>query len=92
MNASSLSLSKAAQNCARGEKVIIEIFFGKQVICDRLHDLGLRPGAILEYWGRAPLQGPFLFRFQNIMLALRTEETDCVQVSLQKENLQKENQ
>lgn len=60
--------------------VVIKAFCGESLICDRLYELGLRPGIELELTGRAPLQGPFLFRYQNVVLALRPEEAACVEV------------
>ncbi len=60
---------------------LIEAFCGDPLLCDRLYELGLRPGIFLESSGRAPFGGPFLFRFQNTVLALRSAEAACIVVS-----------
>lgn len=74
-------LSTISLTALRGQNFSILALQGTQILCERLHELGLRPGLELEFWGRAPFHGPLLYRFRNTMLALREEEASCIQVS-----------
>lgn len=66
----------------RGQKVKILSFTGCSSVQERLQDLGLREGLVLEYFGRAPFKGPLLIKFKSCLLALREEEAECTQIQL----------
>ncbi|MBK7963477.1 MAG: ferrous iron transport protein A [Bdellovibrionales bacterium] len=72
-----------ADNKRQQSLALIQSFCGDPLICDRLYELGLRPGIMLEFLGRAPFKGPFLFHYRNTVLALRPAEAACVVVSQQ---------
>lgn len=74
-------LAAASLKALRGHLFKIQQLEGSQMLCERLHEMGLRPGLEIEFWGRSPWSGPWLYRFQNTMLALRDEEASCIKVS-----------
>ena len=55
-------------------------FKGPADLVERLYEIGLRKGMQLQYFGRAPFIGPFLYRAGSTMYALRPEEAACTQV------------
>ena len=63
-----------------GHFVEITGFLGPEVLCERLHEMGLRVGTKLNILGRAPFKGPLLLRFNTSFLALRLDEAACAQV------------
>lgn len=65
-----------------GQSVEIQNFVGDVVLCERLHEMGLRKGMVLTLLGRAPFGGPLLVRFNTSFLALRNEEAVCAQIKL----------
>jgi Fe2+ transport system protein FeoA len=73
-------LSTVSKSAHRGQHFNILTLHGSHLLCERLHEMGLRPGLELEFWGRAPFKGPWLYRFQNTLLALREEEASCLHV------------
>lgn len=70
------TLLKLGQNQFR-----IQSFQGEALLVQRLHEIGLRRGDGLIYVGRAPFGGPLLFRMGAIVIALREEEFQCLQLS-----------
>jgi Fe2+ transport system protein FeoA len=50
---------------------------GSPAICERLHEMGLHKGQVIQLLGRAPLQGPLLIQFGTSFIALRAEEAQC---------------
>lgn len=75
-----MQLSEIMKTMKFGQKLLIASFSGDTLFMERLHEMGLRPGMMIEYWGRAPFRGPGLFKFRNTMLALREEEASCARV------------
>jgi len=65
-----------------GNTLEIQSFVGPDLMCERLHEMGLRAGTLLRVLGRAPFGGPLLVRFNTSFLALRNEEAQCAQVIL----------
>ncbi len=63
-----------------GHFVEITGFSGPDVLCERLHEMGLRVGTKLNILGRAPFKGPLLLRFNTSFLALRLDEAACAEV------------
>lgn len=63
-----------------GQSVEILQFVGSELISERLHEMGLRCGSLLQILGRAPFGGPLLVRFNQSFLALRDEEAQCAMV------------
>lgn len=55
-------------------------FSGDHLIIERLKEMGLHKGLEIEFVGRAPLQGPMIYRFGNTILALRAQEAACIQI------------
>lgn len=47
---------------------------GSDALAGRLSDFGFRSGEIIEWVGRAPFRGPFLFSVRGALVALRAEE------------------
>lgn len=62
------------------KRVRIIGFAGDPLIIERLIEMGLYTGMEVERMGRAPFNGPFLFRFESGSLALREGEAQCVLV------------
>ena len=50
------------------------------LMVERLKEMGLYEGLMLEYLGQAPFGGPLLYRFSGTVVALRVEEARCLQV------------
>ncbi len=73
MNLSDKAIKKGAQ-------VEITEFLGTEVVCERLHEMGLRRGMQLQILGRAPFGGPLLVQFQTSVIALRADEAACAKV------------
>jgi len=65
-----------------GHTVIIASLHGEDLLCERLHEMGLRAGMKITILGRAPFGGPLLIRFNTSFLALRHEEALCAIVTL----------
>lgn len=65
---------------SRGQALEIIGFLGSSMMQERLLEMGLRKGLKLEFLGQAPFGGPILIRFKTSVLALRTEEAECVEV------------
>lgn len=61
-----------------GEDYLIEGYQGESILCERLRELGLGTGFEFNYWGRAPLNGPHLLKFNNTLIALRDDEISCL--------------
>jgi Fe2+ transport system protein FeoA len=57
-------------------------FIGEHLMIERLKEMGLHKGLQIEFIGRSPLWGPFLYRFGNTILALRPREAACIQIQL----------
>jgi Fe2+ transport system protein FeoA len=55
-------------------------FHGAAVLIERLHEIGLHKGCKLVVLGQAPLKGPLLVEFQTTVLALRDEESACLEI------------
>lgn len=68
------------QTIKSGHFVEITGFSGPEILCERLHEMGLRIGTKISILGRAPFGGPFLLRFNTSFLALRKDEAACAQV------------
>lgn len=77
-----MNLSESLQSLRMGHRMRLKSITGDEFICERLHELGLRPGLQIEYLGQAPLGGPVLVRFLTTTLALRIEEARCLIVSI----------
>lgn len=74
----SVSLSKFTVKA--GQKLEILDLSGECLVCERLHEMGLRKGTFLSVLGRAPFGGPILLRYKTSFLALRNDEAECVMV------------
>jgi Fe2+ transport system protein FeoA len=61
-------------------QIEIQALVGDALTCDRLRELGLYPGEKIEVMGRAPFKGPYFLRYKATHLALREEESLCLQV------------
>lgn len=44
----------------------------------RLLDMGFLPGQEVEFFTRAPFKGPYVIRINNMFVALREEEMECL--------------
>lgn len=55
-------------------------FQGSKDITERLQEMGVRQGSIVEIVGRAPFFGPGLYRIGTVVVALRKEEAECVSI------------
>ena len=63
-----------------GTRFEIVAFVGDEILRERLHEMGLRQGLVLEYRGSAPLGGPMIFHYKSVSIALRTTEASCLEV------------
>lgn len=73
-----MKLSDAALKI--GYSVEITEFSGPEIVCERLHEMGLARGMKITILGRAPFGGPLLIRFNTSFLALRSDEAECALV------------
>lgn len=64
-----------------GQELRIQDLRGPSALVERLRELGLHPGIVLEYAGQAPFQGPRMIRVGSALIALRSEEAACVLLS-----------
>jgi ferrous iron transport protein A len=55
-------------------------FRGPNILIERLHEIGLHKGCKLTVLGQAPLKGPLLVEFHTTVLALRDEESACLEI------------
>lgn len=62
------------------QKVQVQTLSGPSEIVERLHELGLFQGGVLQFWGQAPFGGPQIFKMGTVALALRKEEALCAQI------------
>jgi Fe2+ transport system protein FeoA len=67
---------------AKNAKAIVTSFQGSTEMVERLTEMGLHLNQSIEFLGQAPLGGPKLFKLSTIVLALRANEAECVQVEL----------
>lgn len=51
---------------------------GENKALQRLIELGLHSGQQVEFVHRAPFWGPFILRYGNSIIALRSEEAACI--------------
>ncbi|MES3039349.1 MAG: FeoA family protein [Bdellovibrionota bacterium] len=70
----------SVRHLASGSQFEITAFVGEDLVRERLHELGLRHGLVLEYRGAAPWGGPLIFHFKAVSIALRPEEASCLEV------------
>ena len=68
------------QLTAQNSKAIVTSFKGAKELVERLSEMGLHLNQSIEFIGQAPLGGPKLFKLNTIVLALRANEAECVQV------------
>ena len=73
---SQLSMLKKPGSCE------IVGFSGEHLMIERLKEMGLHKGLHIEFIGRSPLKGPYLYRFGNTILALRSQEAACIQIKM----------
>lgn len=69
-------------NDSKSLKGRVQGFCGDPQIIERLREMGLHQGLEICSVGRAPFGGPLLFRFGNTVLALRTEEAQCMLIEI----------
>lgn len=55
-------------------------FKGEPEILERIRELGIRHGSILKLLHAAPFNGPKLFQTSTTLLALRSEELECLKL------------
>lgn len=77
INLVEFSIEQLKQPPNKQQLARIHSFSGDHLIAERLKEMGVYPGLELQVVGRAPFCGPFLFRFGNTVLALRSEEAVC---------------
>ncbi len=53
---------------------------GPDLIVERLSELGIYSGKILQVVGQIPFSGPLIIRAGSQVLALRVEEAKCIQI------------
>ncbi len=75
-----MDTSNLADFLNRNSQAEITGFTGDSLLIDRLKELGLYQGLIIENVGQAPFGGPLLYRFGGTILALRVEEAKCLLV------------
>lgn len=51
-----------------------------ELMVERLKEMGLYEGLLVDYVGQAPFGGPLMYRFSGTVVALRIEEARCLQV------------
>ncbi len=56
-------------------------FSGPRLVTDRLQEFGMHSGLMIRYVGRAPFQGPLLYRMGATVVALREEEAQCILIN-----------
>lgn len=53
---------------------------GAELIVERLSELGIYSGKIVQIVGQSPFAGPLIIRAGSQVLALRIEEAKCIQI------------
>ena len=66
---------------------LIESFRGEKSVIDRLIEFGFHPGAQVTYQGQAAFGGPYIFKTHNMIIALRKEELNHLQLVPVRESL-----
>ena len=51
-------------------------------LAQRIRDIGLNPGVIIELIGRAPLKDPVAIKVRNFTVALRNNEADHIFIDI----------
>ena len=64
-----------------GTKVRVKAIVGRGSLFQRLLEMGLVPGTVLEMVRRAPLGDPLEIRLHHFNLSLRVAEADRVEVA-----------
>jgi ferrous iron transport protein A len=65
-----------------GQTVCVEAINGQDGIVQRLYEMGLLEGTIIEVIGFAPMGDPIEIRLQDFRLSLRRSEAARIQVRL----------
>jgi len=64
-----------------GESAIVsELIDGGRNIADRLHDIGVREGGVVECMMRSPLGDPSAYLIMGSIIAMRRADANCVKV------------
>ena len=69
-------------NAKKNSKVKINAITAKGELGKRIRDLGITPGVEIKVVGEAPLKDPIMVKFRNTVLALRSEEANCILVEM----------
>ncbi len=73
LDLSTNSLGSAGETRAR-----ITGFAGEVSIVERLQEMGMHHGMIVQCLGRTPFKGPLLYRMGATVVALRNGEAQCI--------------
>lgn len=65
-----------------GQTAVVECFTASEPWVWRLQELGLFPGALLQFIRSAPLGDPFEIQIKGSLLSLRKKEASAIWVSL----------
>lgn len=63
------------------ERLTIADVSGDPALTRRLREMGFHSGCEVRILGRAPFQGPFVVQLHDSVLALRSSEAACLQIS-----------
>jgi ferrous iron transport protein A len=65
-----------------GQSAVVEAIIGQDGIVQRLYEMGLLEGTLVEVIGFAPMGDPIEIRLQDYRLSLRRSEAARIQVRL----------